>query len=214
MESNGQPTYTNKVDVWSIGCILYELATGLRAFPTDWAVLSYFYSQKGLDVVLDDTFDAHSIEAITKHIVAMLEIKSSARPSASVLSEEFTRECQFVQVTHPLSLQLNSLGSSTSLLGLSAGTKQTEAVPQDHQVVISEDDNPIPLLPPHLIGTSLYRVAEAGDVDAVTIFLNANADVNAQGGEYGNALQAASMRGNERVVQLLLDKGAIGVISS
>jgi ankyrin repeat domain-containing protein 50 len=32
--------------------------------------------------------------------------------------------------------------------------------------------------------------------------------VNAQGGEYGNALQAAAWGGNERVVQLLLDKSA------
>jgi ankyrin repeat domain-containing protein 50 len=32
--------------------------------------------------------------------------------------------------------------------------------------------------------------------------------VNAQGGEYGNALQAASLRGHEKIVQLLLDKGA------
>ncbi|EWZ78674.1 hypothetical protein FOWG_17093 [Fusarium oxysporum f. sp. lycopersici MN25] len=34
------------------------------------------------------------------------------------------------------------------------------------------------------------------------------ADVNAQGGEYGNALQAASYEGNLETVQLLLDKGA------
>ncbi|KAK7570935.1 hypothetical protein V3481_019026 [Fusarium oxysporum f. sp. vasinfectum] len=34
------------------------------------------------------------------------------------------------------------------------------------------------------------------------------ADVNAQGGVYGNALQAASFKGNLEVVQLLLDKGA------
>ncbi|KAJ9413673.1 ankyrin repeat-containing domain protein [Fusarium oxysporum] len=34
------------------------------------------------------------------------------------------------------------------------------------------------------------------------------ADVNAQGGEYGNALQAASSKGHLKVVQLLLDKGA------
>ncbi|SLM38718.1 ankyrin repeat domain containing protein [Lasallia pustulata] len=34
------------------------------------------------------------------------------------------------------------------------------------------------------------------------------ADVNAQGGEYGNALQAASERGHDQVVRMLLDKGA------
>jgi ankyrin repeat protein len=35
-----------------------------------------------------------------------------------------------------------------------------------------------------------------------------NAPVNAQGGGYGNALQAASHTGHEAVVKLLLDKGA------
>lgn len=39
-------------------------------------------------------------------------------------------------------------------------------------------------------------------------FLNEGADVNAQGGEYGNALQAASSGGHGQVVQMLLDKGA------
>jgi ankyrin repeat protein len=38
--------------------------------------------------------------------------------------------------------------------------------------------------------------------------LDKGADVNAQGGLYGNALQAASSRGHETVVRLLLDKGA------
>ena len=93
MESDGEPTYTNKADVWSMGCILYELATGNRAFECDWAVFSYCSSQKNMDMILDNTFDAHSVEIITRHIVDMLQIKSSCRPSASVLSKEFTREC-------------------------------------------------------------------------------------------------------------------------
>jgi hypothetical protein len=38
--------------------------------------------------------------------------------------------------------------------------------------------------------------------------LNKGADINAHGGKYGNALQAASLRGNVAIVQLLLDKGA------
>ena len=42
----------------------------------------------------------------------------------------------------------------------------------------------------------------------VMILLDAGADVNAQGGEYGNALQAASGRGDEKVVQMLFGAGA------
>ncbi|KAI1672149.1 hypothetical protein L13192_03008 [Pyrenophora tritici-repentis] len=40
------------------------------------------------------------------------------------------------------------------------------------------------------------------------MLLDAGANVNAQGGEYGNALQAASEGGHEQVVKMLLDKGA------
>ncbi|KAF2475874.1 uncharacterized protein BDR25DRAFT_168930, partial [Lindgomyces ingoldianus] len=37
--------------------------------------------------------------------------------------------------------------------------------------------------------------------------LDKGADINAQGGEYGNALQAAIQQGNSEVILLLLDKG-------
>jgi ankyrin repeat protein len=40
------------------------------------------------------------------------------------------------------------------------------------------------------------------------MLLAAGADVNAQGGEYNNALYAASVEGRERVVQMLLAAGA------
>jgi ankyrin repeat protein len=42
----------------------------------------------------------------------------------------------------------------------------------------------------------------------VKILLNKGADVNAQGREYGNALQAALSRGYEQVVKILLNAGA------
>ena len=41
------------------------------------------------------------------------------------------------------------------------------------------------------------------------LLLDKGADVNAEGGEFGNALAAASSRGHEKVVQLLLDNGAV-----
>ena len=71
MDSDGNPTrlYNNKVDIWAIGCILYELATGIRLFKSDWEVLSHRFSRKNINVVLDDSFDTHSVETITKYIV-------------------------------------------------------------------------------------------------------------------------------------------------
>ena len=40
------------------------------------------------------------------------------------------------------------------------------------------------------------------------LLLDKGAEVNAQGGNYGNALLAASYRGHEHTVELLLDEGA------
>jgi ankyrin repeat protein len=39
------------------------------------------------------------------------------------------------------------------------------------------------------------------------MLLEKGADVNAQGGRYGNALQAASSGGHKEVAQMLLEKG-------
>ncbi|KAG7415831.1 Vegetative incompatibility protein HET-E-1 [Fusarium oxysporum f. sp. rapae] len=54
----------------------------------------------------------------------------------------------------------------------------------------------------------LYYACLGGLSRAVRDLATRGADVNARGGEYGNALQAASYKGNLEVVQLLLDKGA------
>jgi hypothetical protein len=55
----------------------------------------------------------------------------------------------------------------------------------------------------------LYAVSFHGYYELVQIvLLEEGADVNAQGGYYGNALQAASYRGDEWVVAQLLEKGA------
>jgi len=55
---------------------------------------------------------------------------------------------------------------------------------------------------------ALYYASLGGLLHTVNCHLNRGADVHAQGGEYGNALQAASYKGHEQIVRLLVDKGA------
>ncbi|KAF2718867.1 hypothetical protein K431DRAFT_123484, partial [Polychaeton citri CBS 116435] len=58
------------------------------------------------------------------------------------------------------------------------------------------------------VGSSLYYAGLVGLQRVIQMLLDAGADVNAEGGHYGNALQAASLEGHTEVVQLLLDSGA------
>ncbi|KAF9071414.1 ankyrin repeat-containing domain protein [Rhodocollybia butyracea] len=65
-----------------------------------------------------------------------------------------------------------------------------------------------PTKDPSELSTSLYYMACLGNKDFVLLLLEHKADVNVQGGEYGNALQAAISEGNKDIVQLLLEHKA------
>ncbi|KFY39482.1 hypothetical protein V494_03965 [Pseudogymnoascus sp. VKM F-4513 (FW-928)] len=54
----------------------------------------------------------------------------------------------------------------------------------------------------------LYYASLGGLANTACQIVQEGANVNAQGGEYGNALQAASSSGHDRIVELLLIKGA------
>ena len=106
--------YNNRVDIWGMGCILYELSTGTRAFKTDRAVISYSLLHKNKEVVVDNTFDSDSVKTITKHIIHMIQIDPLDRPSASFLSKEFdqqlqlARHCVLLRATDSVTLEAKS----------------------------------------------------------------------------------------------------------
>ena len=58
------------------------------------------------------------------------------------------------------------------------------------------------------IAEPLYYASLAGLTEASYALLEMRADVNAKGGYYGNALQAASKQGHEAIAKLLIEKGA------
>lgn len=55
---------------------------------------------------------------------------------------------------------------------------------------------------------SLILGAACGSSKVLDLLINCGADVNAQGGQFGNALQAAARGGHGEIVKLLLDRGA------
>ncbi|KAG0640820.1 kinase-like domain-containing protein [Tuber brumale] len=63
LDSNSEtPTYTNSVDIWSFGCVVYELLVGTMLFPREGHVIRYFFGilpfpedrLKGLSPPTDD----------------------------------------------------------------------------------------------------------------------------------------------------------------
>ncbi|KAJ7151979.1 ankyrin repeat-containing domain protein [Mycena filopes] len=54
----------------------------------------------------------------------------------------------------------------------------------------------------------LVSAAAKGHCDMVRLLVYSGADVNAQGGDYRNALQIAAVKGHKEIVQLLIDNGA------
>ncbi|KAK5110035.1 hypothetical protein LTR85_001793 [Meristemomyces frigidus] len=58
------------------------------------------------------------------------------------------------------------------------------------------------------MASALYYASFLSLRAVVSTLLAHGSEVKAQGGRYGNALQAASVRGREKVVQMLLNAGA------
>ena len=90
--------------------------------------------------------------------------------------------------------------SSPNLLGHLARVGNTKAIQFLFEHGAKLEDN--------ALDEFLVDLALQGKVEDMRFFLDKGADVNAQNGWFGNALQAAASEGNIEAVRLLLDKGA------
>jgi hypothetical protein len=81
-----QGFYTDKVDIWSMGCILHELLTGQRAFLSDGAALEHYTSNLHFSFKSDDAFQTDSIRTLLNE---MFSLDPATRPSASFLRSTF-----------------------------------------------------------------------------------------------------------------------------
>ena len=90
-------SYTNKVDIWAMGCILHELVLGVKPFASDFAVLEHYRSKSQIELHFDDTFREESVKKLTAFIRKMLHNDHSSRPAAQTLLAEFIAFCQTEQ---------------------------------------------------------------------------------------------------------------------
>jgi serine/threonine protein kinase len=92
-------TYTNKVDIWAMACIFYEVAFQKKAFKGDMAVLSYTLSKEPPElpsqVQLETSgssldVDTASREALKNILYPMWDLKALDWPTATLLGKIFS----------------------------------------------------------------------------------------------------------------------------
>jgi serine/threonine protein kinase len=90
-----ESTFTNKVDIWALGCVLHDLAYGKVMFSDDWAVVQFAHDTLELQMPYWPGFLGHQLQ---QNILHMLERGSKERPRSSELLKIFGSYCSLVKV--------------------------------------------------------------------------------------------------------------------
>jgi serine/threonine protein kinase len=111
-----RPSYDNKVDVWSVGCILYELAAGKRAFDHEFYTLQYKASRVLPDITFDSSFGHHDKENVRSLVRGMLDLDPNARPSATDLVVKISMNHEQTIAQRPQNIQIYQEFTQTSTI--------------------------------------------------------------------------------------------------
>ena len=101
-ESRGQ--YTNKADIWALGCIVFELCAGRRPFADDFAVKKFEFElpTTSLPIQFKEGLSDEFCSVVTEWIHAMLQRNPQDRPSAESLGKNlgtlFNAMCPDVKI--------------------------------------------------------------------------------------------------------------------
>lgn len=93
-----EPSYTNKVDLFALGCVLHELATGKVAFSEDWAIRQYDQQNENMVISIPPMprFLEHHI---SENILHLLRRRGSERPRAFKICQVFLSYCQVLSLS-------------------------------------------------------------------------------------------------------------------
>ena len=84
-----ESVYTNKVDIWALGCILYELACGRKAFNGDYTTLAFALDPNRKPLPFSTVFPTSVEQALHSSFLPMLDLDPLKRPRVSSANSTF-----------------------------------------------------------------------------------------------------------------------------
>ena len=92
LSDNSPGRASNKADIFALGCLIYELAFGKKAFWRDFQLFLYARGEEKLDIPAEELDLDHRRRAYLLQMISrMLEIDWWKRPSASHILDELKR---------------------------------------------------------------------------------------------------------------------------
>src|SRR5271154_591041 len=97
--ADSKRTFTNKADIWALGCVLYRLVSGKMAFQHDWAAYQWALSKEPLHFFDREIYKFSTPSPgnvfLQSVITAMLMPESTRRPTAAGLFAVFNQAYNF-----------------------------------------------------------------------------------------------------------------------
>jgi WD40 repeat protein len=217
--------YSNKVDIWSLGCILYELVTANKAFPGDFAVYEYALSRTTL--CLEKYGNSKLLTAFRIH--NLLATNPKHRPSAARL-QRLNQLTRFF-LTYKLSTLHKKRSLEIAALEAAASSGRIDIITillEDARVKLSSPswteasdfalqaalNNQHARIVNVLINSgaggckALINASSAGHLDKIQMLLNAGVDVNSRDYLNQNALHYATIHRQADAAAILINAGS------
>jgi len=95
--------FSNKADVWAVGCIFYELLVGEQLFVDDWSVFNYLHSNTPISIPQQaiDRFGAHWVGRLSDFLQGMLSADPQSRLGISQVLRQCAFHYEFALIDHP-----------------------------------------------------------------------------------------------------------------